>query len=1388
MKHSLSASSRIVDFTLFILIVLVSSFSLSYSSTGGNQPWYYMSGGYGSGIPATNVWGNNSQGQCNAPVSVKGNPEWNLRNIAGGEFHSAALIDNTGYGAAFGNVVAWGDNTSGQCLGTDATGAAIIMPPTADGTVPVQIFGATLSGVNTIRSGYKHNLALAGGALIAWGDNTYDQITIPDDVQFNISSIAAGGYHSMALVENSVRAWGRNGNSQCSPPLAAYSGVSAIAGGGFHSLALKNNGVLAWGAGKTNTGTNNNFGQSIVPNAAKSGVMAIAGGGFHSVALMYGDGYGVAFGSLVAWGRNNEGQCSIPDAASSGVSDIACGTYNTLALRNGVVIAWGAGTTNSGTNNEFGQSIVPSYLQSVSAIAAGGFHSLAIGLVADTDGDGWNDLVDNCVSVYNPSQADCNNNGNGDACELASGSAQDSDGNGIPDSCEDMDGDGVVDSQDRCPLVAGSSFCGGCPETVCNTPSIRTWVTNAFNISDPGGYGYGQAFNTSISIDSSAAATAVGNETVTVTLQASICGWNKWFDATLVDGNNQSILTFPRFYDQACIYPQINTQTITVAAFNQLIQSGQFRIDIYGQPQYGDSTVAWDVKVSFTYSGVGLPQAGSDTDSDGVPIEQDLCPTIAGPCNGCTTNVCGGCGAALDTDGDVTPDCIDDDDDNDSVADYMDAFPLDASESLDTDNDGIGNNADTDDDGDGFDDATDLCPLDANKSEPGQCGCGVPDTDTDGDGILDCVDNCVLIANPNQADCNGDAVGDACEIASGAPDCNANGIPDSCDLQSGVLKDLNGNGYPDSCEIAGPTGGVAAWGNNDFGQRNIPTAALSGVSAIAGGYGHTIALTNTGAVLAWGYNDYGQCNIPASANSGVSAIAGGYFHTIALKDGAVLAWGYNDNGQCTIPDSANSGVSAIAGGYFHTIALKDGAVLAWGYNGSGQCTIPASANSGVSAIAGGVWHTIALKDGAVLAWGDNYYGQCTIPASANSGVSAIAGGYGHTIALKDDSSVIAWGQNGDGECLGTDPFGNPNTAPALGQPVRIMGVTLSGITAIAGGSNGSTMALKSDGSVLAWGSNNNGQCTIPENLGFCTAIAAGGIHAIAIQIDCNHDGVADATQTIANPELDQNHNYQLDSCEIGTGTEEDCNHNGVLDLVEQGLNTPIALASQKLSPIGYGQDASGNTNSKTWTIATPANAISDPVLEIKAFGDFSLTTEYITVFMNSRFIGNYFKYPAKDCSEISQTLTIPLEIFNSIIAGSDGSTADLVIDFMPSIAVDAQACNNGSWIKGSLSYTSAVGADCNANGLLDECETRDYPETTDFNGNGIVDECESGGSIGSCPGDLDHNRVLDSGDVSMVLLNIGIITMPGDPLDLDNNGVVDSGDVSWILLNTGDCP
>ena len=76
-----------------------------------------------------------------------------------------------------------------------------------------------------------------------------------------------------------------------------------------------------------------------------------------------------------------------------------------------------------------------------------------------------------------------------------------------------------------------------------------------------------------------------------------------------------------------------------------------------------------------------------------------------------------------------------------------------------------------------------------------------------------------------------------------------------------------------------------------------------------------------GTVLAWGRTAEGQCTIPTAAQSGVTAIAGGYTHTIALKGGAVLAWGSNSDGQCTIPASANSGVTSIAGSLYDTIAL-----------------------------------------------------------------------------------------------------------------------------------------------------------------------------------------------------------------------------------------------------------------------------------------------------------------------------------------------------------------------------------------------------------------------------------------------------------------------------------
>ncbi|WP_051605661.1 BspA family leucine-rich repeat surface protein [Polaribacter sp. Hel_I_88] len=60
------------------------------------------------------------------------------------------------------------------------------------------------------------------------------------------------------------------------------------------------------------------------------------------------------------------------------------------------------------------------------------------GNAPDTDGDGINDDVDNCIETANTDQLDTDGDGQGDVCD------------------EDDDNDGVLDVDDSCPLVEGS--------------------------------------------------------------------------------------------------------------------------------------------------------------------------------------------------------------------------------------------------------------------------------------------------------------------------------------------------------------------------------------------------------------------------------------------------------------------------------------------------------------------------------------------------------------------------------------------------------------------------------------------------------------------------------------------------------------------------------------------------------------------------------------------------------------------------------------------------------------------------------------------------------------------------------------------------------------------
>lgn len=73
-------------------------------------------------------------------------------------------------------------------------------------------------------------------------------------------------------------------------------------------------------------------------------------------------------------------------------------------------------------------------------------------------------------------------------------------------------------------------------------------------------------------------------------------------------------------------------------------------------------------------------------------------------------------------------------------------------------------------------------------------------------------------------------------------------------------------------------GTVVAWGRQEAGR--VP-ANMSDVVAISGIGTHCLALTGGGLVRAWGSNDCGECDVPLTL-AGVTAIAAGYGHSLAV--------------------------------------------------------------------------------------------------------------------------------------------------------------------------------------------------------------------------------------------------------------------------------------------------------------------------------------------------------------------------------------------------------------------------------------------------------------------------------------------------------------------------
>lgn len=147
-------------------------------------------------------------------------------------------------------------------------------------------------------------------------------------------------------------------------------------------------------------------------------------------------------------------------------------------------------------------------------------------------------------------------------------------------------------------------------------------------------------------------------------------------------------------------------------------------------------------------------------------------------------------------------------------------------------------------------------------------------------------------------------------------------------------------------------------------------------------------------------------------------------------------------------------------------------------------------------VAAGSAHTVALRsDGTVWAWGDNSADQLglgvsstlttsTVPVAVSvptgfTGIIAVAAGENHSLALKSDGTVWAWGNNTYGQLGDTiDPNQtNPDTGATVIIASSAVPIQISELSGITAiaAGTGFSMALKSDGTVWTWGRNDLGQ-------------------------------------------------------------------------------------------------------------------------------------------------------------------------------------------------------------------------------------------------------------------------------------------------------------------------
>jgi Alpha-tubulin suppressor and related RCC1 domain-containing proteins len=276
--------------------------------------------------------------------------------------------------------------------------------------------------------------------------------------------------------------------------------------------------------------------------------------------------------------------------------------------------------------------------------------------------------------------------------------------------------------------------------------------------------------------------------------------------------------------------------------------------------------------------------------------------------------------------------------------------------------------------------------------------------------------------------------------------------------------------------------------------------------SVSVGNGYTIALKEDGTLWSWGLNNQGQLGngtlidktIPTQIGTGINwaQISAGHNFAIALKtDGTIWGWGSNtfyqlggtSSSDKTTPVQIGTATNwqSVSAGYNHIAALASNATIwLWGSNYYGQLgdgtNIDKNSPTQIGtpewkAVYAGSGNTIALKkDGTLWTWGSNTNGALGNGTLTDKNIPGKIGTsnewkriYPASMAMKADSLLWAWGYNGYGQ-LGNGLNGSFND---LENPSQIGSTHWKEISP----SGDHTLGIKADGTLWAWGYNENGK-------------------------------------------------------------------------------------------------------------------------------------------------------------------------------------------------------------------------------------------------------------------------------------------------------------------------